>query len=274
MKLLQTYFQHKLASAGFPDNLVIEYSLSYCQGDGMAFYGTLYRDDLVRLFNHLNPNKRRQNMFAKLLGHLVEWGDFSHIQISRNHFGHRYSHWNCMVLEAEEAQYLAFFYAGKADWYFPTAKLGQYMAIWDDFLSDLRQHIQDTSKELASLGYQIIDATPCDKQKLYQFSTEHYSVQLIAEHCDFYNQPAKWFTDEMSDFEEILDNVINGKVHYANLYAQVLDRQTGQSLGEDYIDSACFDPTDKGFSGYKAELIQNAIAAARRNTQKYAALHA
>lgn len=45
MNILHTYFDNKLAEAGFPSELTIESSLSYSQGDGVAFYGRLYSDD-------------------------------------------------------------------------------------------------------------------------------------------------------------------------------------------------------------------------------------
>ncbi|GAB1659935.1 hypothetical protein Mh1956_05870 [Mannheimia haemolytica] len=45
--VLNTYFKHALVKAGFPDTLDMEYSLSHCQGDGVAFYGRLGTDDLT-----------------------------------------------------------------------------------------------------------------------------------------------------------------------------------------------------------------------------------
>lgn len=65
--VLNTYFRNELVKAGFPEHLEVEYSLSYCQGDGVAFYGYLDTEDLINLFNILNPKqKRKQKMFANL----------------------------------------------------------------------------------------------------------------------------------------------------------------------------------------------------------------
>jgi hypothetical protein len=56
--------------------LTVEWSLSNCQGDGVAIYGTLYKDDA--------PN--------------VEWHGADTATFTRNSHGHHYSHENCMTI--------------------------------------------------------------------------------------------------------------------------------------------------------------------------------
>ena len=56
--------------------LTIEWSLSHCQGDGVAIYGTLNSDDA--------PN--------------VNWHGASTAIFTRNSHGHHYSHENCMTV--------------------------------------------------------------------------------------------------------------------------------------------------------------------------------
>jgi len=56
--------------------LTIEWSLSNCQGDGVALYGTLYKDNA--------PN--------------VEWHGADTATFTRNSHGHHYSHENCMTI--------------------------------------------------------------------------------------------------------------------------------------------------------------------------------
>ncbi|OOS00899.1 hypothetical protein B0187_00985 [Haemophilus paracuniculus] len=274
MNILQTYLNQQLVKAGFPDGLKIEYHLDYCQGDGVAFYGRLYQEDLIRLFNHLNPSKRKQNMFTKLLGHLIEWGESRCIRISKNWFGYRYANWNCMEIVADEAEYQPFFSTGKKDWYFPKGKVHKYMTLWDEFLLKLKEHIQCTSKYLATVGYQIAEATPREEQVAYCFNTVNYRIELVQTPCEFYAEKPEWLFGDLCDVDEMMQSVVEGKIHFANLYAQVLDKQTGLSLGEDHLSNLSFSPKDRFFSGYKTELISNAIADARRNVQKYAQLHA
>ncbi|MFC1040772.1 hypothetical protein ACFGWM_03400 [Pasteurella multocida] len=279
MNILHTYFNSQLVNAGLPDDLEICWSLSYCQGDGVAFYGNIPHSYWSALFACIYPNqKRKLRKFERLVQSLIEWEFYcdSLIEIQRNQFGHRYSHFGTMVVDARSAEGFQFFYHHEAQktWYFPKDKVFQYQALWNEFITDLAEYIRDISRRLASEGYRIIEATPSDKQFVYQFDTAHYSVQLVAEHSDFYNQPPECFFDDLDGVHNMLNEVINGESYYANLCAQVIDRYTGQSLGKDYLYCACFDPKDKGFSGYKVELIRNAIADARRNVQQLAALHA
>jgi hypothetical protein len=54
--------------------LSIEWSLSYCQGDGVAIYGTLDSGDATGL----------------------NWGDATKAILTRNHWGNHYTHGNCI----------------------------------------------------------------------------------------------------------------------------------------------------------------------------------
>ena len=56
--------------------LIVEYSLSHCQGDGVTIYGTLNSDDA--------PN--------------VNWHGASTATFTRNSHGNHYSHENCMTV--------------------------------------------------------------------------------------------------------------------------------------------------------------------------------
>ena len=56
--------------------LTIEWSLSHCQGDGVAIYGTLNRSDALN----------------------VNWGGADNATFTRNSHGHHYSHENCMTI--------------------------------------------------------------------------------------------------------------------------------------------------------------------------------
>lgn len=59
-------------------DLKIEYSLSYCQGDGVALYGNLYRNEAPQL----------------------NWADpINYVILKRNYWGNHYTHKNCFDLE-------------------------------------------------------------------------------------------------------------------------------------------------------------------------------
>ncbi|NMS01607.1 NgrC, partial [Vibrio parahaemolyticus] len=109
--MIKQHFQNELVKCGYPDDLTIEYSLGYCQGDGVAFYGDLSVDDVKALMNRLfstEPGQvdavsRVKNLMAQkdienMLSVLREYGSCD-LSITRNSHGHHYSHWNCMNID-------------------------------------------------------------------------------------------------------------------------------------------------------------------------------
>lgn len=279
MNILKSYFNTQLVKAGFPDDFQIEYALSHCQGDGIAFYGDIEHTYWLGLFQYIYPNqKRKYRKFERLAKSLIKWQSYrgSLISIERNRFGYHYSHFNTMNLRAPMATDFCFFNDIRAqkEWYFPATKVKEYQALWDEFVGDLAEYIRDLSKRLAREGYRIVEATPYQTEIAYQFDTANYRIELVQTPCEFYAEKPEWLFGDLCDVDEMMQSVVEGKIHFANLYAQVLDKQTGLSLGEDHLSNLSFSPKDRSFSGYKTELISNAIADARRNVQKYAQLHA
>ncbi|HDL4243016.1 TPA: hypothetical protein PW781_002582, partial [Mannheimia haemolytica] len=256
----------------------IEYSLNHCQGDGVAFYGRLGTDDLIQLFNHLNPQKRKQKMFANLLTHIESWETHDDIgfEIIRNRFGYRYSHWNTMELYAKTADQLVFFNDSDArrNWYFPTSKVYKYKGLWDEFIQDLEQYIKGTSREMESVGYQIIEASPYQTETVFKFNTENYLVELKRKPSEFYSELVDWAFGDMCDFEATIEQICQGQLCYADFEATVTDKKSEIQLGLARLSGISYSPNDRSFSGYRQELIGEAIASARHNAARFAYLHA
>lgn len=77
------YLKNKLKEdlGSFPEDITIAYSLSYCQGDGVALYGRIYREE------------------AKDLA----WPEGSHYaDLVRNSLSNHYSHYNTFNLEVSD----------------------------------------------------------------------------------------------------------------------------------------------------------------------------
>lgn len=262
MNILHTYFNTQLVNAGLPDNLEIFWSLSYCQGDGMAFYGTIEHTQWLELFSHIYPNQKRQyRKFKRLIESIIEWDGWDVlIQIERNQFGHRYSHFNTMEIDAPCADDFRFFYdeQAKKTWYFPKNKVNEYQALWDNFINDLEEYIRDLSRQLASDGYRIIEATPSESEIAYQFETENYRIELIKDTSDLY---ACDVGDD--NFEAICQDFIQGECGFADVCAKVIDKQTGVILGASDWCALTYDTKDNTFGGLRQELIREAISATR-----------
>lgn len=270
MNILHAYFNSQLVNAGLPDDLEICWSLGYSQGDGMAFYGNIDYTHWLDLFAHIYPNqKRKYRKFERLVKSIIEWENYwdSLIRIERNRFGHRYSHFNTMELDALSADSFRFFNdeSAKKTWYFPASRVCEYQALWDEFIAELTEYIRDLSRRLESEGYRIIEATPYESEVAYKFETAHYRIEFVAEPHHFYNHhfESYMYDCEYEDVESLCVQAINGQARFASVYAQVLDKQTGISLGEDYFGYLTYDPADKTFGGYRQVLIREAIKAAR-----------
>lgn len=131
---ISDHFTERLDDLGYPTDR-IEFSLSSCQGDGVAFYGTLLLSDtfLSRCLVDSDTPVEDLNVLKQLRVH----GDLV-IKVVRNQHGHHYSHSNTMYLDVN--------YTGDSE----LQPLIEDLEDW--ILADIRS----TSKALEAEGYAII----------------------------------------------------------------------------------------------------------------------
>jgi hypothetical protein len=98
--------------------LTIEWSLSHCQGDGVAIYGTLNRSDALN----------------------VNWGGADNATFTRNSAGNHYSHENCMTIAL-----------------FEYDEDGYEIDAESDATEMFAEQFRDLCRELARSGYAEID---------------------------------------------------------------------------------------------------------------------
>lgn len=148
-------FHYYLEERGMPTD-DLEWSLSWSQGDGVAFYGTIDIEKYLR--------------FTK------QWSKFSHLwrsfdisaSSSRNSWAHHYSHYNTMTVDLEP-------YYDKD----PTEKQAALIKELDDLLSEA---VKDISHELEKMGYAEIE---------YQTSFEAFKDSCEANEYEF-TEEGKW----------------------------------------------------------------------------------
>lgn len=105
---ISEFFTYVLKTLNFPTDC-IEYSLSCCQGDGMAFYGAF--DPIAVLtksltceneFPDLALTQDQKDDVQKLLTKINEIGaEYFAGKIVRNSYGFHYSHYNTMEIKIE-----------------------------------------------------------------------------------------------------------------------------------------------------------------------------
>lgn len=135
--ILTEDFKMQLAERGFPD-VEVFWSLGYCQGDGVAFYGSVYPTDL----------KEKDSNARRFIEALERAGDYLSIGISgeNNH----YHHWNSMTVEVE-------FESESDDEEIPTRLKIARPVLREDFQTYLAEKVKEISRELEKSGYAEIE---------------------------------------------------------------------------------------------------------------------
>lgn len=242
MNFLKQYFELKLEQSGFGDELEVEFRFSYCQGDGVAFYGDLDEDSLVTLCNKLLSGTQKAAVKRAILKGVT-------FTIERNSFGYRYAHFNTMEL-------------GVCDHYAEELTEFEQSAV-EAFEETLIEHIRDTSKELESNGYAILDAgskySALENRKRV-FNTTKF--KLIIEEVE--EDEMDWSDIECEHLLDLYDKLINGSMRYFCLKVSI-ESQDGLELSERYLGCCTADNTkqDLTYQGYLKGLVSDAIAEAR-----------
>jgi hypothetical protein len=134
----------KIAEYGFSkfnEDAVIEFSLGYCQGDGVAFYG--YVDFDTWIANH------KDNFTPKEIARLNWINDTIGMKMKtvRNSFGYQYSHARTMNVELLEHDYDIENYRGAKEL---NEVLNRAQIIF-------RDEIRALSHECEKLGYEVLE---------------------------------------------------------------------------------------------------------------------
>ena len=130
-------FKTQLAELGFEETEVY-WSLGYCQGDGVAFYGRVYAESL----------KEKDSTAERLIDALDAAGDALYIEIT-GASGH-YHHWNSMTVEIE-------FESESEDEDLPARLKIARPALRENLEEYLAERVKEISRELEKSGYAEIE---------------------------------------------------------------------------------------------------------------------
>lgn len=130
-------FKTQLAERGFED-LQVYWSLGCCQGDGVAFYGRVYSENL----------KEKDRQAKRLIDALEAAGDELFIEITGAN-GH-YHHWNSMTVEIE-------FENETREEDLPSRLKIARPALREELEEYLAEKVKEISRELEKSGYAEIE---------------------------------------------------------------------------------------------------------------------
>ena len=161
-------FQYQIAEKGF-EAVKVYWSLGYCQGDGVAFYGSVFTSDL----------KAKDTNAGKLIERLEKAGDEISIEITGSNGW--YHHRNSMTVEVD--------FENETDDEDLPARLKIALPVWrEDFESYLSERVKEISGELEKSGYAEIE---------YHYEDETIKKDLM-EREDLYEKDGTW---AMSEYE-------------------------------------------------------------------------
>ncbi len=130
-------FKTQLAEYGF-EEAEVYWSLGYCQGDGVAFYGRVYPESL----------KEKDSKAKRLIAALEAAGDDLYIDITGAN-GH-YHHWNSMTIEID-------FENESDDEDLPARLKIARPALRENLEEYLNERVKQISRELEKSGYAEIE---------------------------------------------------------------------------------------------------------------------
>ncbi|KGQ66090.1 hypothetical protein IO43_00420 [Gallibacterium anatis 7990] len=265
MNSLTKYFQKRLNDLGFDtmdvEDFDIRYSLNYCQGDGVAFYGDIRHslENLFQLFlkevgtiNQKINLRHNADKFFDLLGELYDDNYFS--KIYGNSFSHHYSHSHTMELEGPEEldEYdieILKRYASDYDLSFREVNL--FIEVYPEFYSWLEEHIRYVSRVLEKEGYELYENCSVEDSQHIEKNTDKYRISISVEKAEF---------DDLDEFD--VEEIKLG-YQFAFIKAIVEDKLSETMLGESYSRLCCFKAGDKNFCGSLRDVVKEAISEAR-----------
>ncbi|MDH3001507.1 hypothetical protein A1D23_13230 [Chelonobacter oris] len=291
MKFLTQYFQTKLTQAGYPSELDIEWSLSYCQGDGVAFYGDIDDDSLTALFTRYLKECEQLNEVTKQQA-LNDWEHIWLPQLSafsrdsgwcspcivRNGFALHYSHWNTMELEHDDVASLGIFDNARYGAEFMDAyalnetALAFFAKRLEAFYMWLADDIKSQSRALERIGYKVLELGTVSEVHTYVRNSANYRIELITSPADL--QDAWYGYDGTA--AEYVEQILNGTM-YVNATATIYDRTDDCKLGSSTRCDIEIHETEmdgKGAKPYRYDLVSDAISEVRSRITRHAGLMA
>ncbi len=130
-------FKTQLAEYGFSEAKVY-WSLGYCQGDGVAFYGRVHSETL----------KEKDRKAKRLIAALEEAGD--EVCIENTGVSSHYHHWNSMTIEIECSNEID-------DEDLPARLKIARPAMRENLEDYLNERVKEISRELEKSGYAEIE---------------------------------------------------------------------------------------------------------------------
>ena len=162
---IQDEFKQRLEEKGYPTD-DIRYSLNYCQGDGMAFYGTIDLEEFIEK-RHKELEESLSNDDLRRVKYISKEGWRMHIEKVRAF--HLYDHFNTMELFVEDFDCYMYDFGGvrKKD-------IENMENATNNLVNFIEDDIKHLSKELETVGYDIAESYENDEYIIEHLEENEY----------------------------------------------------------------------------------------------------
>lgn len=157
-------YEEELKKLGYPTK-DIRWRLSHSQGDGMAFYGRLDRDDIKKIARRIMPATFIRKL-EKVPG--FDWNSLD-AKIYPNSYGSHYSHYNTMEVSFDTSDVEREIMYEIDDDKKADEAIKQLGKLIDELEWAVQEDVREVSKKLEKAGYDIIDKHTND-EKLEDFA--------------------------------------------------------------------------------------------------------
>ncbi|AJY53188.1 hypothetical protein [Halomonas sp. KO116] len=286
---IDRYFKHRLAKLGYDDDMDVRYSLSYSQGDGMAFYGKIdtHAPLIERFKAHLESGqatvykrlktRRSIESLNRYIEILVEWST-AVVVISPTGNG-RYHGPNSMNVETEALLGEELIDLAEDDNYdvgdrpAVISSITQGEPLWDSYLEWLREDGSAISHALEREGYNILDAMVSEPRVVWEKTTPQYSVvvELQGDEDALDSWDSEIAIDTLCEFA-----AEKGACYWLNAKVECLETgvQLAQTtLGGIHTTKSLQDANGRD-NGYLADLVYEAIKDAKAKVCQHSAIAA
>jgi hypothetical protein len=170
-------FEYRLEELGYPTE-DIGWSLSYSQGDGVAFYGDV---DVSKVANRLLEGE-----VLELFNRIVEEDLSISISLIRNSYGYHYSHWNTMevIIDGDDDDTMMYHLypeleeSADAHSNEYREKANAIQNVFDELLAKVDIDIKTVSRELERSGYEQIEYYESDEAIAEEIRANDYEFEV------------------------------------------------------------------------------------------------
>ncbi|EOW6411126.1 MULTISPECIES: hypothetical protein [Cronobacter] len=241
--LIRRHCHNQLVERGWPDDLDIETNLSYCQGDGVAFYGRIHTYCIIQLLPGLAGRGYLSEQDWQEMDDCIGESNLN-IVLSRNSLANNYAHAGTITLEYE-------------DW--PETMSEPLMR---RLLAALRREINDLCGRVAADGYRLLEAVNpsyCNAI-VRQHRTANFSITVSEIEPEYYS-----YLNTDNDAQDCcLNAILNEGATLRTLEISVMCPRTGHIYGQAWMPDVLRLPGQRWREWFDIDCVHDAVSEARR----------